>query len=539
MSNSSPNHDPDKTLPPPTDVLPTGPPQDETQADEHQLVEILDRYLAELKAGMAPSRDELIQRHPHLAERLEACLAGLEFIHRTELAGPDSPQRLGDFRLLREVGRGGMGAVYEAEQISLGRRVAVKVLRFGAVSDPEAVDRFRREAETVARLHHTNIVPIFFVGSEGGVNYYAMQFIEGRSLAEVLAQRTEPLDVQTVAEWGLQAAEALTHAHQRDVIHRDVKPSNLLLDEEGRIWLTDFGLAKRLDDVTLSMTGALLGTPRYMSPEQASAARHRTDHRTDLYSLGATLYELATGQPVFSADTPHQVISQILNQEPTPPRRLRPDLPRDLETILLKCLAKEPEQRYRERASAGRRPAAVLDGRPIRARRAGVVERGRQMGAAAPAQLDAGGRFGGRDGRPRPAGAAERRVVRPLAAGKRRVGDRSTAAGGGDRRRNWRNRSPTDGADAAADRGSCRQLPIASFRRGTFERDVPAESGPRQCSEDHTQSGGAAVGKAHRCSGDAPDRRGQRQCLGRNRERRDDELLGPEAGQHALVSAID
>ena len=244
MSNSSPNHDPDKTLPPPTDVLPTGPPQDETQADEHQLVEILDRYLAELKAGTAPSRDELIQRHPHLAERLEACLAGLEFIHRTELAGPDSPQRLGDFRLLREVGRGGMGAVYEAEQISLGRRVAVKVLRFGAVSDPEAVDRFRREAETVARLHHTNIVPIFFVGSEGGVNYYAMQFIEGRSLADVLAQRTEPLDVQTVAEWGLQAAEALAHAHQRDVIHRDVKPSNLLLDEEGRIWLTDFGLGQ-------------------------------------------------------------------------------------------------------------------------------------------------------------------------------------------------------------------------------------------------------------------------------------------------------
>ena len=380
MSNPSPDYDPDKTLPAPTDALhdalPAGTPPDETQTNEEQLVEILDRYLSELKAGTAPSRDELIQRHPQLAERLEACLAGLEFIHRTEQAGPDSPQRLGDFRLLREVGRGGMGAVYEAEQISLGRRVAVKVLRFGAVSDPEAVDRFRREAETVARLHHTNIVPIFFVGSERGVNYYAMQFIEGRSLAEVLAQRTEPLEVQTVADWGLQAAEALAHAHQRDVIHRDVKPSNLLLDEEGRIWLTDFGLAKRLDDVTLSMTGALLGTPRYMSPEQASAARHRMDHRTDLYSLGATLYELATGQPVFSADTPHQLISQILNQEPAPPRRLRPDLPRDLETVLLRCLAKEPEQRYANSRALADDLRAVLDGRPIRARRAGLVERG-------------------------------------------------------------------------------------------------------------------------------------------------------------------
>jgi predicted Ser/Thr protein kinase len=375
MSDESRCEDPDKTLPLAADGSPERSCSDELPSDDRQLAEILDQYLAELQAGTAPDPDDLIRRHPHLAARLEACLAGLRFIHRAERSGAETPGQLGDFRLLREIGRGGMGVVYEAEQVSLGRRVAVKILRFAAVSDPEALDRFRREAETVARLHHTNIVPIFFVGIEGDVHYFAMQFIEGRSLADVLAARTSPVDARTVAWWGLQTAEALVHAHQRHVIHRDIKPSNLLLDTEDRLWLTDFGLAKRLDDVTLSMTGALLGTPRYMSPEQASAARQRTDHRTDLYSLGATLYEAATGQPVFSATTPHEVIQQILHQEPTPPRRVRPDLPRDLETVLLKCLAKQPEQRYADAESLADDLRAILDGRPVRARRASLWER--------------------------------------------------------------------------------------------------------------------------------------------------------------------
>ncbi len=348
---------------------------EETLALEGQLVDILDGYLADLKSGQAPNRDELIARHPQLASQLEACLAGLEFIHRAESTEMEAPPRLGDFRLLREVGRGGIGAVYEAQQISLGRRVAVKVLRFGSVADIEAIDRFRREAETVAHLHHTNIVPIYFVGRDDGVNYYAMQFIDGQSLADVLSDQTTAIDPLTAIEWGLQAAEALAHAHQRGVIHRDVKPSNLLLDADQRIWLTDFGLAKRLDDVTLSMTGALLGTPRYMSPEQASAARHQLDHRTDIYSLGATLYELITGQPVFSADKPYQIIGQILSQDPVPPRKWVPTLPRDVETILLKCLAKDPSQRYAS-ANLGRRSRAVLDSRPIKARCAGLTERG-------------------------------------------------------------------------------------------------------------------------------------------------------------------
>ena len=242
-----------------------------------------------------------------------------------------------------------MGVVYEAEQTSLRRRVAFKVLRFGAVADEEAMQRFRREAETVARLHHTNIVPIFAVGCERGVHYYAMQFIEGRSLADVLAESQragKPLPSAEIARWGLQAAEALAHAHQRGVIHRDIKPSNLLLDTEGIVWLTDFGLAKRADEVTLTLCGTLMGTPRYMSPEQAESVQRPIDHRTDIYSLGASLYELATGRPVFDATAPMGVIAQILTEEPARPRQIRPDLPRDLETVILTCLAKDPAQRY-------------------------------------------------------------------------------------------------------------------------------------------------------------------------------------------------
>lgn len=375
MDNSS---KPNKVEPPAsTFVEQKGAGPDEGMEDTltTQLVEVLDQYIENLRKGTAPGRQELLADHPELASQLNACLAGVEFIHGADGREPEPAKQLGDFVIGREIGRGGMGAVYEAQQLSLGRTVALKVLRFGAVSDPEAIDRFKREAETVATLHHTNIVPIFSVGTDSGINYYAMQLIDGPSLHQVAAESDIPLDPKTVAGWGLQAAEALTHAHQREVIHRDVKPSNLLLDHGKRIWLTDFGLAKRLDDVTLSLTGALLGTPRYMSPEQAEATVKSVDHRTDIYSLGATLYELVTGQPVFAADTPHAVISKIIHNEPQSPRHVRPDLPRDLETILLKCLSKEAVQRYATAQELADDLRAVVEDRPICARRPQVVER--------------------------------------------------------------------------------------------------------------------------------------------------------------------
>ncbi|HEU5117373.1 MAG TPA: serine/threonine-protein kinase, partial [Isosphaeraceae bacterium] len=346
-----------------------------------ELVSILDRYLADLQAGRAPDRAQVLADHPELSDQLRSCLAGIDFIHRTTgVTGRDERplETLGEFLIVREIGRGGMGVVYEAEQPSLRRRVALKVLRFGVVADEGAMQRFGREAETVARMHHTNIVPIFAVGSDQGIHYYAMQFIEGRNLADVLneAQKTGAgLSPEDVATWGLQAAEALEYAHRRGVIHRDVKPSNLMLDEEGIVWLTDFGLAKRADEATLTIAGTLMGTPRYMSPEQAEALRHPVDHRTDIYSLGATLYELATGRPVFESSTPIGVIRHILADEPVPPRQVRPGLSRDLETVILTCLAKNPAARYASAQALADDLRAVLDSRPIEARRIGPIER--------------------------------------------------------------------------------------------------------------------------------------------------------------------
>lgn len=343
-----------------------------------QLARVLEEYEAALEAGREPDREAILAAHPGLADQLAPALAGLAFLHRAEVQPRPVPAQLGDFQIVREIGRGGMGVVYEARQVSLNRRVALKVLRWGGVTDEEAMRRFQREAETIGGLHHTNIVPIHAIGEEDGVRYFAMQYIEGRDLAAVVREMPEEgkkLPARQVAGWALQAAEALAHAHQRGVIHRDIKPSNLILDGEGRIWLTDFGLARRMDEVTLSLTGAILGTPRYMSPEQASAVSHPVDHRTDLYSLGATLYELVTGKPLFEAGTAHEVLAQVLNQEPRAPRHWVPGIPRDLETILLTCLAKEPSARYASAEALVQDLRAYLEGRPVRARRPRLPER--------------------------------------------------------------------------------------------------------------------------------------------------------------------
>jgi serine/threonine protein kinase len=278
---------------------PTSPPPAGGNDSAAALLAVVDAYLDDLRQGKAPDRAAVLAAHAELAPRLESCLAALDFIHRTERPNPAVPPAPGDFRIVREVGPGAMGVVYEAEQVSLKRKVALKVLRFGPIPDEEAMARFRREAETVAGLHHTNIVPMFAVGCEAGANFFAMQLIAGRSLAAVLDEANaagRALEATKVVGWGVQAAAALAHAHARGVVHRDVKPSNLLLDGEGTVLLTDFGLARRRDEATLTVAGAQLGTPRYMSPEQAAAAQNPVDQRSDVYSLGGDPVRTGHGQ---------------------------------------------------------------------------------------------------------------------------------------------------------------------------------------------------------------------------------------------------
>jgi len=366
---------------------------------------ILDAYLRALEEGRAPPREELLAQHPQCAAELAAALDGLEFIH---LASREIPrgvkegdalaerQLLGDFRLVREVGRGGMAVVYEAEQVSLGRRVALKVLPFAAVLDPKQLQRFKNEALSAAHLRHPHIVPVYSVGCERGVHYYAMQLIEGQSLATVIREmrgqapapatgsktpitshgsNRAPGYVRMAVALGMQAAEALDHAHQLGIVHRDIKPGNLLVDGLGELWITDFGLARSMRDGDLTMTGELLGTYRYMSPEQTLAKRAAMDHRTDVYSLGATLYELLTLEPAFPGDDPHLVMRDIAEKEPVAPRRLNPALPVDLETIVLKAMSKDATGRYATAQEMAEDLGRYLADQPIRARRPSLAAR--------------------------------------------------------------------------------------------------------------------------------------------------------------------
>ncbi len=353
---------------------------------------------------------------------------------------------LGDYRLIREIARGGMGVVYEAEQISLNRRVALKILPFAAVLDQRQLKRFKTEAKAAASLDHPHIVNVYNVGNERGVHYYAMQYVEGHDVAELICQlrelsradspdtesagyelaqslasgEFEPPDAtrrmslaeqctptvagpalqtqsrpsktrtddtppcpmfdtevsttrreyfRTVAALGIQAAEALQYAHARGVLHRDIKPSNLMINSDGRLLVTDFGLARVDGDVALTMTGDVMGTMRYMSPEQASGRNDVIDCRSDVYSLGATLYEMITLQPLYPGSDHQELLRKRAEEAPVPPREINKAIPVDLETVVLKAIAKEPEDRY---ATAGEFAADLqrfIDNEPVRARR--------------------------------------------------------------------------------------------------------------------------------------------------------------------------
>ena len=362
--------------------------------------------------------------------------------------------QLGDFRIIREIGRGGMGVVYEAEQVSLGRHVALKVLPQQALAGSSNLQRFRLEARAAARLHHTNIVPVFGVGEQDGLHYYAMQFIPGQGLDVVFAKlragaSSEPHDhalgdprpaqravpgrrgtwraqgrqvapppvparssgparpaattssfrasrcqrfrprtaripskpsgneaeapyYRSIARVGLQVAEALAYAHSQGILHRDIKPSNLLLDAKGTVWVTDFGLAKAEGSDALTQTGDLVGTLRYMAPERFDGW---SDPRSDLYSLGVTLYELLTLRPLFDEPNRARLIKRVTHELPPAPRKLQPRIPRDLETIVLKAIAKEPAQRYASAEAMAEDLRRFLADRPVKARRTSGAER--------------------------------------------------------------------------------------------------------------------------------------------------------------------
>ena len=457
------------------------------------LADLVEQFLQRIQAGESLDPSGFAAEHPEHAESLRQLLPALEMMaelgHSATRDRPGLPPSedisgpglgiLGDFQILREVGRGGMGVVYEAEQRSLRRRVALKVLPFAAAMDPRHLQRFKAEAQAAAMLHHTNIVPVHAVGCERGVHYYAMQFIEGRTLADVIlelrrlegkeeredeerAERGSPAHGLTaslllefrfqsesgpgeagtpttpllesrlqsesgpgeagtptppgrgspdaalgrtdgllasatsssstrnrayfrnVARLGVEAAEALEHAHQEGIIHRDIKPANLMVDAKGNLWITDFGLARLQGDSGLTVSGDLLGTLRYMSPEQASGRRVLIDGRTDIYSLGVTLYELATLQPAFQSRDRQELLRRIADEEPQSPRNLNSSIPRELETVILKAMAKEPTGRYQTARELADDLKRILEDKPIRAQRPTVWERAVKWGRRHP-----------------------------------------------------------------------------------------------------------------------------------------------------------
>jgi serine/threonine protein kinase/Flp pilus assembly protein TadD len=407
---------------------------------------------------------EYTDRYPQWAAEIRELFPALLMMEELKPATGDSTgafggpsggpplERLGDFRILREIGRGGMGIVYEAEQVSLGRHVALKILPSHALLQPRQIERFQREARAAARLHHTNIVPVYGVGEQGGLHYYVMQYIQGQSLDAVLAElkrlrnparitasneastpagpdsagavarslltgrfhvplppdesgepSASPGSVamattatqsksscgtltsmsllgqsdtvsltdssrpywQAVAQLGIQVGEALAYAHGQGTLHRDIKPSNLLLDTQGRVWVTDFGLAKAADQDNLTHPGDIVGTLRYLAPERFSG---RADSRSDIYSLGLTLYEMLTLQPAFDEADRNKLLRQVAHAEPTPPRTLNASIPRDLETIVLKAIARDPGQRYATAVDLVEDLKRFVEDKPIQAR---------------------------------------------------------------------------------------------------------------------------------------------------------------------------
>lgn len=292
-----------------------------------------------------------------------------------ELEPSTAQGHFADYELLSEIGHGGMGVVYQARQKSLDRIVALKMLLGGQFAEPRVRDRFRFEAEIAAQLQHPNIVAIHEVGEHDHQPFFTMDYVEGRNLAELA--RDKPLTPAAAAGYLAIIARAIAYAHARGVLHRDLKPSNILIDGSDQPHITDFGLAKRLTGSTtsLTLTGEALGSPNFMPPEQAAGKHKLIGPASDVYGLGAVLYFLITSRPPFIADNLTAAVRQVQEQEPVSPRMLNPGVPKDLETICLKCLQKEPSKRYATAGELGDELDRFRSGEPIHARPVGPAGR--------------------------------------------------------------------------------------------------------------------------------------------------------------------
>ncbi|HZU39011.1 MAG TPA: serine/threonine-protein kinase [Gemmataceae bacterium] len=361
------------------------PPASE-QADDARLASILDEMTARLRAGQPPDIDAVANAHTDLAADLRELWGAVQLAEnlarRSEkptlpqalppsASGP-LPRTFGDYELLEEIGRGGMGVVYKARQRSLDRVVAVKMILRGALASPAELARFRAEATAAAHLEHPHIVPVHEVGDCDGEAYFSMRYVEGKTLSALTA--AGPLPPRRAAEYLLAITEAVAHAHRHGVLHRDLKPSNIIVDHAGQPHVTDFGLAKRFDAAgSVTSTGNILGTPSYMAPEQAAGSRGTLSPATDIYSLGAILYEMLTGRPPFQAASPMDTLMLVLEQEPVAPRLLNPNVDRDLETICLRCLQKPADLRYASADELAHDLRAFLNGEPLASRPHGLA----------------------------------------------------------------------------------------------------------------------------------------------------------------------
>lgn len=369
------------------------------ESNSDRLSEAISRYLDSAEQGSPISEKALLEEYPEVSEALRGMFSSMKFIGLASSgisAGLSEKmvRRLGDYTIIREIGRGGMGVVYEAVQTSLNRRVALKTLPFASSLDATQLARFRHEALATAQLHHEHIVPVYSVGFEHGTHFYVMRQIEGDSLAELMKSDRKdrasvfPFNAESVDSPGrsrplyhqmaaliLPVVEALEHAHRCGIVHRDLKPSNLLLDRSGKIWLTDFGLAMKAGTHDLTPPGEVVGTLRFMSPEQISGNRSTVDHRSDVYSLGVTLYELLSGQPAYPQGDKAQLLRDVVETDPTPLRKLMTRIPADLETIVHKAMHKDPSRRYQTALQLGDDIKCFLNRRPIVAKPPSLVDR--------------------------------------------------------------------------------------------------------------------------------------------------------------------